>query len=130
MVLGTSGGSRIVTAVQHMVLNVLDYDMDIQEAVDAPPFEQRWLPEKNNLKRFARVPARARARHYGPEGRCGASRNTLSRSLVGASAWEADTDPSVRGEGYGAGGGILNGRRAAVGPKSDLHAGRRATQWS
>jgi gamma-glutamyltranspeptidase/glutathione hydrolase len=44
MILGTPGGSRITTAVLLTMLNVLDYGMDIQQAVDAPRFHQQWLP--------------------------------------------------------------------------------------
>ena len=45
MIVGTPGGSRIITAVMHTMLNVIDYGMDIQEAVAAPRFHQQWLPE-------------------------------------------------------------------------------------
>ncbi len=44
MIVGTPGGSRIITAVMHTMLNVIDYGMDIQEAVAAPRFHQQWLP--------------------------------------------------------------------------------------
>jgi gamma-glutamyltranspeptidase/glutathione hydrolase len=56
MVVGTPGGSRIITAVLHTILNVVDYDMDLQEAVDAPRFHQQWLPETTNVERFALSP--------------------------------------------------------------------------
>jgi gamma-glutamyltranspeptidase/glutathione hydrolase len=56
MVLGTPGGSRIITAVLHTILNVVDYGMNIQEAVDAPRFHQQWLPEVTNVERFALSP--------------------------------------------------------------------------
>ena len=56
MVLGTPGGSRIITAVLHTILNVVDYGMNVQEAVDAPRFHQQWLPEATNLERFALSP--------------------------------------------------------------------------
>jgi gamma-glutamyltranspeptidase/glutathione hydrolase len=56
MVLGTPGGSRIITAVLHTILNVVDYGMTIQEAVDAPRFHQQWLPPATNLERFALSP--------------------------------------------------------------------------
>ena len=56
MVVGTPGGSRIITAVLLTILNVVDYDMDIQEATDAPRFHQQWLPEPTNLERFAVSP--------------------------------------------------------------------------
>ncbi len=45
MIVGTPGGSRIITAVLHTVLNVVDYGMDIQEAVDASRIHQQWMPE-------------------------------------------------------------------------------------
>lgn len=56
MVVGTPGGSRIITSVIHALLNVIDYGMNIQEAVDAPRFHQQWLPEATNLERFALSP--------------------------------------------------------------------------
>ena len=56
MVVGTPGGSRIITATLHTIINVIDYDMNIQEAVDAPRFHQQWLPETTNIERFAISP--------------------------------------------------------------------------
>jgi len=56
MVLGTPGGSRIITAVLHTLINVIDYGMSIQEAVDAPRFHQQWLPEATNVEAFALSP--------------------------------------------------------------------------
>ena len=56
MVVGTPGGSRIITAVTHTILNVIDYGMDVQEAVDAPRFHQQWLPDVTNVDTFAISP--------------------------------------------------------------------------
>ena len=56
MVLGTPGGSRIVTAVLLTILNVIDYGMDVQEAVDAPRFHQQWLPNPTSVEPFALGP--------------------------------------------------------------------------
>jgi gamma-glutamyltranspeptidase/glutathione hydrolase len=56
MVVGTPGGSRIITATLLTMLNVIDYGMNIQEAVDAPRFHQQWMPETTNLERFAVSP--------------------------------------------------------------------------
>jgi gamma-glutamyltranspeptidase/glutathione hydrolase len=56
MVVGTPGGSRIISAVLHTILNVVDYGMTIQEAVDAPRFHQQWLPDATSLERFALSP--------------------------------------------------------------------------
>jgi gamma-glutamyltranspeptidase/glutathione hydrolase len=56
MVVGTPGGSRIITAVLHTMINVIDYGMNVQEAVDAPRFHQQWLPESTNVENFAISP--------------------------------------------------------------------------
>ncbi len=56
MVIGAAGGSRIITAVVHCILNVIDYGMNIQEALDAPRFHQQWLPETTNVDTFALSP--------------------------------------------------------------------------
>ena len=56
MVIGTAGGSRIVTVVVLCILNVVDYGMNIQEAIDAPRFHQQWLPETTNVEIFALSP--------------------------------------------------------------------------
>jgi gamma-glutamyltranspeptidase/glutathione hydrolase len=56
MVVGTPGGSRIITAVLHTLLNVVDYDMTLQEAVDAPRFHQQWLPDLTYVENFALSP--------------------------------------------------------------------------
>lgn len=56
LVLGTPGGSRIITAVLLTILNVIDYDMTVQEAVDAPRFHQQWLPDVTTVEAFALSP--------------------------------------------------------------------------
>jgi gamma-glutamyltranspeptidase/glutathione hydrolase len=56
MVIGTPGGSRIITVVVLCILNVIDYGMNIQEAIDAPRFHQQWLPDTTNVETFAISP--------------------------------------------------------------------------
>jgi len=56
LVVGTPGGSRIVTTVLHSILNLVDYGMDVQEAVDAPRFHQQWLPDVTNVEPLALSP--------------------------------------------------------------------------
>jgi gamma-glutamyltranspeptidase/glutathione hydrolase len=55
-IVGTPGGSRIITVVLHTILNVVDYGMNVQEAVDAPRFHQQWLPDVTNVETFALSP--------------------------------------------------------------------------
>jgi gamma-glutamyltranspeptidase/glutathione hydrolase len=38
------------------MINVIDYGMNVQEAVDAPRFHQQWLPEATNVENFALSP--------------------------------------------------------------------------
>jgi gamma-glutamyltranspeptidase/glutathione hydrolase len=45
MVVGSPGGSTIITSVYQTILNVVEYDMGMQEAVDAPRFHSQWLPD-------------------------------------------------------------------------------------
>lgn len=45
MVVGTPGGSTIITSVLQTILNVVAFDMTMQEAVDAPRFHHQWLPD-------------------------------------------------------------------------------------
>ncbi|TPG64203.1 gamma-glutamyltransferase [Ewingella americana] len=46
MVLGSPGGSRIITITLQTALNVIDYGMPPQEAVDAPRIHHQWLPDE------------------------------------------------------------------------------------
>jgi len=50
MVLGAPGGPRITTAVLQVLLNVIDFHMNIQDAVDAPRFHHQWKPDKLYLE--------------------------------------------------------------------------------
>ncbi|MDC0480236.1 gamma-glutamyltransferase [Candidatus Marinimicrobia bacterium] len=45
MVIGSPGGSTIITTTMQAILNVIDYDMDIKEAVASPRFHSQWLPD-------------------------------------------------------------------------------------
>ena len=45
MVVGTPGGSTIITSVFQTILNVYEHGMDMQAAVDASRFHHQWLPD-------------------------------------------------------------------------------------
>ena len=46
MVVGTPGGSTIITSVLQTILNVYEFKMSMQEAVNAPRFHHQWLPDE------------------------------------------------------------------------------------
>lgn len=51
MVVGGAGGSRIPTAVLQVILNVIDFGMNAQDAVDAPRFHHQWMPDRISMER-------------------------------------------------------------------------------
>lgn len=52
MILGTPGGSTIPSQLVNVILNVTEYGMNIQEAIDMPRFHQQWLPDLVYMERF------------------------------------------------------------------------------
>jgi gamma-glutamyltranspeptidase/glutathione hydrolase len=46
MLLGSPGGSMIITSVLQTILNVTEFNMNVQEAVNAPRFHHQWLPDE------------------------------------------------------------------------------------
>src|SRR6058998_4411908 len=51
LVTGTPGGSRIISAVLQIVVDVLDYKMDVAAAVAAPRLHHQWLPDEVRVER-------------------------------------------------------------------------------
>jgi gamma-glutamyltranspeptidase/glutathione hydrolase len=52
MVTGTPGGRTIINTVLTTILNVIDYGMNAQEAVDAGRMHHQWLPDELSVERF------------------------------------------------------------------------------
>jgi gamma-glutamyltranspeptidase/glutathione hydrolase len=44
--LGAAGGPRIISAVLQTIINVIDHDMNIQQALDAPRIHHQWMPDQ------------------------------------------------------------------------------------
>jgi len=53
MVVGTPGGSTIITSVFQTILNVIDFKKPIQEAVTVPRFHSQWLPDQVDVEKNA-----------------------------------------------------------------------------
>ncbi len=56
LIVGTPGGTRIITTVLQTILNVVDFQMNIQEAVDAPRIHHQWLPDATKTEPYALSP--------------------------------------------------------------------------
>jgi len=52
LVLGSPGSSKIITTVANVLMGVVDYGMNIQEAVDAPRFHNQWMPDVLNVEKW------------------------------------------------------------------------------
>jgi gamma-glutamyltranspeptidase/glutathione hydrolase len=57
MVVGTPGGSTIITSVFQTILNVLDFGMDADQAVQSPRFHHQWLPDMIMCEKDAITPS-------------------------------------------------------------------------
>jgi gamma-glutamyltranspeptidase/glutathione hydrolase len=51
LVLGAPGGSRIITAVLEVMLNVMDFGMNVQDAIDFPRVHHQWKPDRLDIER-------------------------------------------------------------------------------
>ncbi|MBZ9844499.1 gamma-glutamyltransferase [Mesorhizobium sp. CA5] len=56
MVIGSPGGSRIITITLEAIINVIDHGMDIQQAIDAPRIHHQWLPDTVYVEPFGLSP--------------------------------------------------------------------------
>jgi gamma-glutamyltranspeptidase/glutathione hydrolase len=61
MVIGSPGGRTIINTVLETILNVVDFGMNVQEAIDAPRFHHQWLPDQIRYERFGFSPDTLRA---------------------------------------------------------------------
>jgi gamma-glutamyltranspeptidase / glutathione hydrolase len=52
LVLGSPGSSKIITTVANVLMGVIDYGMNIQEAVNAPRFHHQWMPDVLNAEQW------------------------------------------------------------------------------
>jgi len=79
LVLGSPGGPRIITTVANILMGVVDYGMNIQEAVNAPRFHHQWLPDQifvepglspDTLKLLQNIGHKIEKQGYWSDGEC------------------------------------------------------------
>ncbi|PYS94053.1 MAG: gamma-glutamyltransferase [Acidobacteria bacterium] len=49
---GSPGGSTIINTVMQVITNVIDYDMNMQQAIDAPRIHHQWLPDELDFEPY------------------------------------------------------------------------------
>jgi len=97
LVTGSPGGSRIISTVLQVIVNVLDYRMDVDAAVAAPRLHHQWLPDEVRIERGIPEEARTALRAMGhkvmePMGQTSANSIAVTPDgLLGA------PDPRTRG---------------------------------
>ncbi|MFH1197671.1 MAG: gamma-glutamyltransferase [bacterium] len=52
LIVGSPGGSTIITSVLQVILNCLDFGMNIEEAIDMPRIHHQWLPDQIDYEKF------------------------------------------------------------------------------
>jgi gamma-glutamyltranspeptidase/glutathione hydrolase len=65
MVLGSPGSSKIITTVANVLMGVVDYGMNIQEAVNAPRFHNQWMPDVLSVEPWFSPDTLGLLRHMG-----------------------------------------------------------------
>jgi len=104
LVLGSPGGSTIITTVLQVVVNVIDHGMPLQEAVEAPRFHHQWVPDQieHEVRAFpADVATALEARGHRLQPRNGDLGNVSAIGLAEDGAWLGSADPRREGSAAG-----------------------------
>jgi gamma-glutamyltranspeptidase/glutathione hydrolase len=56
MAIGSPGGRTIINTVLQVILNYVDFDMDVAQAVEAPRIHHQWLPDRTSFERIGISP--------------------------------------------------------------------------
>lgn len=82
-VIGSPGGRTIINTVMQMVLNIVDHDMSIQQAVDAPRMHHQWLPDRISVEAGGITEQAAeRLRAMGHEVRVGGRQGSVHAIMI------------------------------------------------
>jgi gamma-glutamyltranspeptidase/glutathione hydrolase len=52
IVIGSPGGSTIITVVLQVIMNCIDFNMNIQQAIDIPRIHDQWLPDQIDFEKY------------------------------------------------------------------------------
>lgn len=82
LLIGSPGGRTIINTVVQVITNVLDFRMDVAEAIAAPRIHHQWLPDRLNIERRGASPETlARLRSMGHDVRVSGSSRSQGRAM-------------------------------------------------
>jgi gamma-glutamyltranspeptidase/glutathione hydrolase len=93
LVLGSPGGPTIITTVANVLIGVVDFSLDIEEAVNAPRFHHQWLPDQilvedrlspDTMNVLRSKGHKLAVRHFWGDGECIMVNPTTGERLAGA----------------------------------------------
>jgi gamma-glutamyltranspeptidase/glutathione hydrolase len=97
LVTGSPGGSRIISTVLQVIVNVLDYHMDIEDAVAAPRLHEQWLPDEVRIERGFADDVIAALKANGHTVVAPLGQTSANSIAVAGSGLEGAPDPRTRG---------------------------------
>jgi gamma-glutamyltranspeptidase/glutathione hydrolase len=82
LLIGSPGGRTIINTVVQVITNVLDFRMDVAEAIAAPRIHHQWLPDRLNIERRGASPETLeRLRSMGHDVRVSGSSRSQGRAM-------------------------------------------------
>lgn len=102
MVVGASGGPRIITGTLHAIMNVIDFGMNVEEAVSAPRFHHQWFPNKIFIEKEMPMDVRENLIKKGHTLATGAAESAVQAIVIKDGKITGASDPRKGGfpEGY------------------------------
>lgn len=102
MIVGASGGPRIITGTLHAIMNVIDFGMNIEEAISSPRFHHQWSPNKLYIEKEMPEDVRNNLKVKGYELTIGNAESAVQGILIKDGKISGSSDPRKGGfpEGY------------------------------
>jgi gamma-glutamyltranspeptidase/glutathione hydrolase len=97
MAVGASGGPRIITGTLHAIMNVIDFGMNVEEALSAPRFHHQWVPEKLFIEKEMPSDVRANLESKGHKLEIGQAESAVQAIVIKEGKISAAADPRKGG---------------------------------
>lgn len=97
LVTGSPGGSRIISTVLQVIVNVLDYRMNVAAAVGAPRLHHQWLPDEVRIEHGFSEAVLAGLQAKGHRVREPMGQTSANSIALTSDGWQGGADPRTRG---------------------------------